>query len=57
VDDDKEPAPKKIPTEDESSIQVSSLKEGQNWGWDGIVHRTTVKLKTEDIQEQLLTSW
>ncbi len=40
VDDDREPAPENIPTNNEPS--AAGLREGQEWGWDGIDQRATL---------------
>jgi hypothetical protein len=47
VNNDREPAPKNIPTETETTNQDSGLKEGQSWGWDGIDRRAMVKPEKE----------
>jgi hypothetical protein len=47
LDDDREPAPENVPTEDETPTQVTDLKEGQSWGWDAIDHRAIVKPEKE----------
>ena len=47
IDDDREPAPENIPTSEEQSIQDSGLKEGQNWGRDGIDCHSIVNSERE----------